>query len=115
MRILNTTRSTLLAGEANMAATFWRRLVGLLGKAALAPGQGLVIEPCRSIHTMFMRFSIDAVFVDQKLIVIQIVSHLKPFRASVAGSHSRAVVELPAGTVERTNTRVGDTLSFPED
>jgi uncharacterized protein len=69
---------------------------GLLGRSALEPGEGLLLRPEGSIHMMFMRFSIDAVFLDRELIVVDIVRDLKPWRA--AGRRgAKAVLELAAG------------------
>ncbi len=112
MKIRNVTRGTVLASEARAAKSYWSRLVGLLGRASLKPGEGLLIEPCSSVHTAFMRFAIDVVTVDQSGKVVKLVSDLKPFRMSgmVRGKH--AVIELPSGTIIDTETAVGDQISF---
>jgi len=112
LRITNATRGTELASSALAAHRFWPRLVGLLGRARLEAGQGLVLERCNSIHTAFMRFAIDAVYVDKSGRVIKTVPHLKPFRMSgvLRGGHS--VIELPTGTIAQTGTTAGDELHF---
>lgn len=114
LRITNATRGTELASQALAARTFWPRLVGLLGRSRLEAGEGLVLERCNSIHMMFMRFAIDAVYVDKSGRVIKTVSLLKPFRVSgvLRGGHS--VIELPAGTIAQTGTTAGDELHFAE-
>ena len=114
MRIVNGTRSTTLASEAEAATTFWRRLVGLLGRRSLAPGQGLVLQPCRSVHTAFMRFPIDVVYVDRSLRVVKVVGCLAPFRVSAAFAAAHAVIELPCGTVAESGTVVGDSLTLED-
>ncbi len=86
--------------------------MGLLGRASLLHGDALVIEPCRSVHTAFMRFAIDVVMVDRSLRVVKVVSGLKPFRVSGALRSADAVVELPGGTIVETGTEVGDQLAF---
>lgn len=114
MRIVNGTRSTTLASEAEAATTFWRRLVGLLGRRSFAPGQGLVLQPCRSVHTAFMRFPIDVVYVDRSLKVVKVVECLAPFRMSMAPSGTRAAIELPCETVTQSGTVVGDSLTLED-
>jgi uncharacterized membrane protein (UPF0127 family) len=87
----------------------WARMKGLLGRRELTPGEGILLRPASSIHTFFMRFPIDAVFLDRDLCVLAISAGLKPWRA--AGRRgARAVLELPAGESERRGTRVGDIL-----
>ncbi len=114
MRIVNGTRSTTLASEAEAATTFWRRLVGLLGRRSLAPGQGLLLQPCRSVHTAFMRFPIDVVYVDRSHTVVKVVPCLAPFRLSAAGGGAHTVIELPCGTVAESRTAVGDSLALED-
>lgn len=115
MRIVNTTRVTVVAHDAEVAATFWRRFFGLMGRGRIAPGSGLVIEPCRSIHTMFMRFPIDVVYVDNAWHVIKVVRNLRPLGMSAALFRSRRVIELPVGTIAATGTEAGDALSLSRD
>ena len=112
LRITNQTRGTELASSALAARSFWSRLIGLLGRSRLEAGQGLVLERSSSIHTVFMRFAIDAVYVDRSGRVIKTVSDLRPFRVSgvLRGGHS--MIELPAGTIARTGTTAGDELHF---
>ena len=82
---------------------------GLLGRKALAPEEGILLRPASSIHTWFMRFPIDAVFVDRELAVVGVAPNLKPWRAAARrGAH--AVVELAAGESERHGLRPGDRL-----
>ncbi len=82
---------------------------GLLGRADLPPGEGILLRPASSIHTHFMRFAIDAVFVDDDLRVLKVVERLRPWR--MAGRRgSRAVIELTAGECRRRGVRAGDRL-----
>jgi uncharacterized protein len=86
------------------------RMRGLLGRDELRPGEGLLLRPASSIHTFFMRFPIDAVFLDAGLRVLGISDDLRPWRAaSRRGAH--AVLELPAGESARRELRVGDQLT----
>jgi uncharacterized protein len=85
------------------------RARGLLGRSALAAGEGLLLEPSFSIHTLFMRFPIDAVFLDRDRTVVDVVGRLKPWRAATR-LKARYVLELAAGEAERLRLRVGERL-----
>jgi hypothetical protein len=112
VRIVNTTRGTELAGDARAARGFWPRLVGLLGRRSLAPGEALLLDPCTSVHTAFMRFTIDVVYLDGERRVLKVVPNLRPFRVSAVLRARAAVIELPAGTIAATNTQPGDQLEL---
>ncbi len=81
-----------------------------MGRRTLGEDEGLLIEPCSSIHTMFMRFAIDVVFLDKERRVVKVAT-VPPFRAALGGG-SHAVLELPAGIAERNGLKVGDVLSL---
>ena len=87
------------------------RLRGLMGRRGLAPGEGLLLKPTPSFHTCFMRFPIDAVFLDGTLRVVQISGELHPWRAA-SRRGARAVLELPAGQSARRGLAVGDSLQI---
>jgi uncharacterized membrane protein (UPF0127 family) len=94
-----------------VAGSFPARLRGLLGRRSLPAGEGLLLWPERSVHTFFMAFPIDVVFLDRYLSVLRVVPHLRPFR--VAGeSRAVATVELAAGEIERLKIRPGETLGW---
>ena len=112
MLVRNITRGTDVADKARLANNFWSRLIGLLGRSSLQRGEVLVLEPCSSIHTAFMRFTIDAVYLDHRRQVVKLVSPLKPFRLSGVLRGAIAVIELPSGTIARTDTALGDQLRF---
>jgi uncharacterized protein len=90
-----------------VAETPLRRLSGLLGRAGLASGEGLLIRPTSAIHTCFMRFPIDAVFLDRDLVVVKVVSELRPWRVA-ARRGAKAVLELAAGESGRRGVQPGD-------
>lgn len=105
------TDGVVVCEECLVAATPLTRMRGLLGRSSLPSGQGILLRPAASVHTFFMRFSIDVVFLDDELRVVQIAADLRPWRA--AGKRgARAVLELPAGECERRGLRVGDQLRF---
>lgn len=112
MRIINLTRSTTLAENAMVAEGFLARLIGLLNKQGLEPGQGLVLKPCNSIHTFFMRFSIDVVFVDKENRVIKAIPNLNPFQLTYIYFRAKLAIELPLNTIFSSRTTEGDMLSF---
>ena len=97
-----------------VADSAWLRAKGLLGRKDLPPVEGLLIRPCSSIHMFFMRFPIDAVFVDQDMRVVSIVSDLKPWRIAWSRG-SKAVIELAAGEAARRGLRAGDSLALEEE
>lgn len=113
VRIVSTT--ACLAGRAEVANTFGSRLVGLLGRDALAPGTGLVLQPSSSIHTAFMRFPIDVIFLDGQQRVVATATHVQPFRIAWGGWKARMAVELPAGTIEKFNLPVGSPITLVPD
>ena len=86
------------------------RTVGLLGTAVLASGEGLWIEGAPSIHMFFMRYAIDAVFVDRGGRVTKVVPNLRPWRVVWWARGARDCLELPVGTAESSGTTKGDTL-----
>jgi hypothetical protein len=87
------------------------RMRGLLGRKSLTRGQGLLIRPTWSIHTWFMRFAIDVVFLDRELRVLKIKQQLRPWRAA-ARWRAHSALELPAGECGRLRLQVGDRLAW---
>lgn len=112
MQLVNATTGTVIGEKVELADTFLKRLRGLLGRAGLEPGEGLVIAPCSSIHSIGMRFSFDAVFLDSEKKVIRIAQRIPPNRLGPVVPKARYTVELPAGTVEKTGIEVGHTLHW---
>jgi len=111
LRLLNLTRNTVLASSLRVAETASARSKGLLGLKCLPPGEGLWIIPCESIHTFWMQFSIDLVYLDRKKRIRKLVSDIPPWRLS-ACLMAHSVIELPAGTIQRSLTLPGDALEF---
>jgi hypothetical protein len=112
MRVQNVTRGAELAADARVARSYWSRIVGLLGRSSLKPGEALIIEPCSSVHTAFMRFTIDVLYIDASGQVVKAVRELKPFRVSGARRGARSVIELPKGSIASSGTAAGDQLAF---
>jgi uncharacterized membrane protein (UPF0127 family) len=96
-----------------VADSFLTRGKGLLGRRALDPDEGLLIKPCSSIHMFFMRFPIDAVFLDRDLRVLKVASQLKPWRMA-AKRGAKVVLEFGAGEAARTGLEPGVGLVLAE-
>lgn len=100
-----------LASDLRIADSLITRTKGLLGRPNLPEGEGLWIKRCNSIHTVFMKFPIDAVFVDDDLKVVSVYHALKPWRITRLHLKASSVFELPAGTVEKFGgIKIGDQL-----
>jgi uncharacterized protein len=103
----------VVCAECAFAATIRTRLKGLLGRSSLEPGEGLLLRPANSVHTAFMRFAIDVVFLDRELRVIDVAGNLRPWRT--AGRRgARAVLELPSGEAARRELAPGVQLRLEE-
>lgn len=110
MRIVDVTLGTDLATKVDVAGTFGRRFLGLMGRAVLVPGAGLLLTPCSSVHTWFMRFPIDLVYLDAGWRVLHTVEALAPFRLGPYVRGTRHVLELPAHRLRVTGTVPGNIL-----
>ena len=112
IQIVNKTNNAIIAGQAKVADTTIKRIVGLLNRKEFSQGEALVINPCSSIHTFFMRFAIDVVFIDRKNKVMRSISNLKPWRLSGICFSAVFCIELPTGTIEKAHINPGDTIYF---
>ena len=110
--IVNLTRGTPVC-ETEVADRPLTRMRGLLGRNGIARGHGMLIRPTPSIHTAFMRFPIDALFLDEDMTVLGISAELGPWRIA-SERHARSVLEMAAGETARLGVRVGDQLSLRE-
>jgi uncharacterized membrane protein (UPF0127 family) len=100
---------SIVCARCVVADSAWLRTKGLLGRPSLDEDEGILLRPGGSIHMFFMRFPIDAVFVDSDLRVLRVAADLKPWRlASKRGA--KAVLELPAGRCARASVSEGDHL-----
>lgn len=113
MEVYNKSKGTSLGTEIKIAASFWTRLKGLLGKSYLKAGDGLLLTPCQSVHGLGMRFSCEAIYLDAHNRVLHIMI-LEPGKLGPFMSKARSVVELPLGTVSRSCTEAGDLLVVQE-
>ncbi len=111
--IVNRTRPAVLAWQAAVAGSFGPRLRGLMFRDAFPDGvNGLMLTPCRAVHTCFMRFAIDVIFIDKSRQVLACAENVPPRRLIFGPAGTRTVLELPAGTVKGSGTRPRDYLDF---
>ena len=110
LRILVLGRNAPLAERAAKATGFFARLKGLLGRPGLPAGEALIFERCRSIHTIGMRFPIDAVFVDRAWTVVALHEDVRPGRLIAPVTGAWGVIETASGIASQTGLRVGDRL-----
>lgn len=112
--VYNKTRETFVATEAILADTYFQRLIGLLGKTKrwAQLGRGLWIVPSRGVHTIGMMFPIDLIFLSNEKQVVHVEEHLRPFRISKVFLRATSVLELPAHTIYRSRTQLGDVLEI---
>jgi uncharacterized protein len=104
----------VVCARCELADSALTRMAGLLGRKSLAPGEGILIRPAGSIHTFFMRFAIDAVFLDPGLRVVGVTRDMRPWR--IAGRRrARAVLEVAAGEAARHGVEMGERLVLREE
>lgn len=111
LKVTNATRGTVLATRLEVADTGAKRNKGLLGRKGLEEGGGLWIVPCESVHTFFMQFPIDLVYLDRRLRVRKVRHSVGAWRLSACLS-AHSILELPAGAARAALTEVGDMLEF---
>ncbi len=100
-----------LVPEASLTATTWERMRGLLGRPALRAGEGLVIDPCPSVHTFGMGYPLDLAFLDSRWRVLKLVRELPPLRWAGC-ARARATLELPPGALAAAGIAAGDVLEW---
>lgn len=108
--VYNKTKETFLAFRVNVADSIVSRLVGLLGKRSLRPDSGVWIVPANAIHTIGMLFSFDLVMIDKNFKVVSLKELVKPCRVVLPKLSAESVIELPAHTIFRSRTEIGDEL-----
>lgn len=108
-------RGPVLGDRVGVADRWWPRFRGLLGRPSLGPGEGLLLEPCRAVHMLGMRFALDVAFLDRDGIVVAAYPNLRP--GARTGWHRGAAraLELPAGTLAASGTCEGDQIVCTEE
>ena len=108
----NLENGAVVASRVDVAARRVDRAVGLLSRRSLNDGEGLFITPCRGVHTWFMRFAIDILALNEQGVVVDAVSDLGPWRIRLPRPGAVNVLELPAGSLSRSNTQVGHRIEM---
>jgi uncharacterized protein len=115
LTIVNRTREDrIVCARTEVADNLFTRMRGLLGRASLPSGDGMLFRGESSIHSAFMRFRFDAVFMDRELRVVGLAEDIPPWRARSARG-ARNILELAAGEIARTGVAVGDQLAEVEE
>ncbi len=112
VQVLNVSKGTVIAQQARLASSLGQRMKGLLGQDSLSANEALILKSCSSIHTFFMRFSIDVLFLDKDMQIIRLFRNMPPNRLSPTVWGSKIAIELPAGRTSQTNAQVGDIIEF---
>lgn len=112
MKLKNKTKEKVIMTEVIYANNFFTRLRGLLGKKELPKGQCMLISPCSSVHTFFMKFPIDVVFIDKGFKVVKIIDNMVPGRTSPFVKGAWAVIEMTVDRNLDSKLAVGDELQL---
>ena len=111
LALVNRQTAQTISSSVEVAATRRTRRRGLLGRDGMDPSEALILSPCFAIHTAFMRFAIDVIFVDARGRVLKIVHELGPWRLAIA-PRAHAVIELAAGSLNARELKVGDSVEL---
>ena len=113
-RLYQSNNRLLLLNEVMLTSNALERMRGLLGRPALTRGQGLLIRPCNSVHTIGMRYPIDLIFLDRQWVIKKLVHALPPWRLAWSpGAHM--VIELPGATLTQFDLESGTELLWEDD
>ena len=110
MKVYNSTKNNLIAGDVKLANNFVTRSLGLLPKSSISEDEGLTIKPCCSVHTFFMRFPIDVLFVDRQNRIVALYENVGRNRVLPIHLNSFLVIELAAGQISRKNIEKYDII-----
>jgi len=111
MMLVHERTREVIASRVELAVTRRARRVGLLGRDGIGDQTALVLAPCLAVHTAFMRFPIDVLFVDRRGRALRLVHDLAPWRVAAA-IRAYAVIELPAGALRKHEVEPGDRLEL---
>jgi uncharacterized membrane protein (UPF0127 family) len=114
VRAVNTARAQELGARIGVADTWWLRLRGLGGRTGVAPGEGLLLTPCRAVHMFGIRFALDVLFLDAGNRVVAAYRELGPGQRTRWHRSARAALELAPGTLAATGTEEGDVIAYQE-
>jgi len=111
-RIINMRTGAIIAEKAKITQNFKERSVGLLNRKSLEPGEALLIKPCNSIHTFFMRFPIDVAFLNKEGKVVGIVKNIGAWRLASCIFKGYMTLEMPKGCIDAHGIKTGDFIKL---
>ncbi|MDR0953357.1 MAG: DUF192 domain-containing protein [Elusimicrobiota bacterium] len=111
MKCLNKSNGKVIADKLVLKASLFGRLKGLLGTSGLKEGEGIILKPCAQIHTFFMRYPLDAIFVSKDLKVLSVIENMRPWRLSPFVFKALYTVEVAGGSL-KGGVKAGDEVSF---
>lgn len=103
-------KNKVVVANIQKADTFFKRFAGLLGRKELPAQTGLLITPCKQVHSLFMRFLFDAIFLTEDYCVAHLVPSMKPFKLSPLVRDAAHVLEVPEGTIQAADIKINDRL-----
>ncbi|MGJ9457690.1 DUF192 domain-containing protein [Oceanobacillus sp. CF4.6] len=112
IKLINSQTEQVIAGKVKGAYTFWPRFKGLMLTKSMPENTGLHISPCPSIHTFFMKYSIDILYLNKENEIVGIEENLEPGKIGKRFSGAYSVIEFPAGTIKDTPTFSGQAVKF---
>lgn len=112
VQVMNETRRVVLGDRVQLADTILSRSLGFLLKPAPSDGEGLLLSPCKGVHMYGMRFPLDVIMVDHSGVVVAVHERLPAWSRTPVYRSAHYALELPAGSVASSRTRVGDRLSW---
>lgn len=115
MQLINLNTGQVIAERVRTADRFFARLRGLMFTSELGSGCALHLKPCRSIHTFFMNYPIDVLYVNEQGIVIGLEENMPPGRVGKYYPDADSVIELPAGKINETTTKIGHQMAFRQE
>lgn len=109
---MNLSNGAEIANEITIAHSFFKRLKGLMFSKSLPEGHGLHIQPCRSIHTFFMNYPIDVLYLNKDFEIVGLDENLQPSKVGQLYKNGYSVLELTAGTIHKSGTKVGNKIKI---
>lgn len=112
MKVIISETGVVLAEDVGRADTFLKRLKGLMFSRSLEQHKGLHITPCKQIHTCFMNYAIDVLYLNSHHSIVALEENVTPWTFGKIQKNAVSVVELPKGKINQTNTKIGHTVVF---
>lgn len=112
MKIYNSTQNNIIADEVKVAENFFTRSIGLLSRKSISDNEALIIKPCCSIHTFFMKFAIDVLFIGATGEIMELYENVEPWRILPIHLKSHYVIEICAGQIRAKSIKKEDIIEL---